>query len=672
MSRFNDINLPFSTGKMGEDSNQTTATTTTDDAPSQNTENCKSEYSIKCLKLIVPPEGIRENSAFDFEGEIELHESAVTSRLTVDVKTTYKDLKENDDIIAKDIEVTFDNEKFRGTCRKFFYNHYYQTDMEKTSDAVFKVVLIARGKTAEKEFESEEYTFPMKTQVIVLKRGHYDDNWVKNFPDKCKTEGEGYIKGDAVLKLQQKLVRFRILDKRYADGDFGEKTEKAVKDFQDYAKKPERIKMKDGLLFKIDKITYSGEVDGVVEEKTQNEITLWYQEEYVRPVPNLYHKDFDENWKKNGARNAKEEGDFHQGTPVTDLQKRLRNVGAYQDGREDGHFFDKTKAELIRFQEAASKGEFLNAANEIIKLADTLIDFVKGIACPGTQDYLKMIEEKGLKVPEGKCVRKGDKGLIVEEINIRLAGFGGGVPTDTFDDLTETKVKNFQRDYMKMQKPTGVVDVETAKAIDEFGEKYRITATLFEQLKCNCGVCSGFGKKRHKNEFKTNTKLEMNNQYEYPGIHRSLLWAVSGLAFHLIENKEVMARFLDFSSGYRCHDHGETKKNGTTNHMGKAVDIRFNSLIGEKWIRPAEEDERNKTVEAVRKFCTNTTILNAQYKWFAADKFSMETTDQGAKTWLHLDVREFQHVYLDDTFFSATHTDYFGTAIVKLIGGVDK
>ncbi|OCG54146.1 hypothetical protein A9G36_08845 [Gilliamella sp. Choc6-1] len=82
--------------------------------------------------------------------------------------------------------------------------------------------------------------------------------------------------------------------------------------------------------------------------------------------------------------------------------------------------------------------------------------------------------------------KKGDKHEIIREINIRLAGFGGNVPTDEFTDRTENMIKQFQRDYMKTDE-TGVVDLEVIKAIDEFQEEYPIE-TYFAQAKCKCST----------------------------------------------------------------------------------------------------------------------------------------------------------------------------------------
>jgi hypothetical protein len=57
---------------------------------------------------------------------------------------------------------------------------------------------------------------------------------------------------------------------------------------------------------------------------------------------------------------------------------------------------------------------------------------------------------EGISCGEKYCIKKGDKNELIREINIRLAGFGGNVPTDEFTDCTEKMIKQFQRDYMKV------------------------------------------------------------------------------------------------------------------------------------------------------------------------------------------------------------------------------
>ncbi|MCP5774729.1 peptidoglycan-binding protein, partial [Klebsiella pneumoniae] len=46
-----------------------------------------------------------------------------------------------------------------------------------------------------------------------------------------------------------------------------------------------------------------------------------------------------------------------------------------------------------------------------------------------------------------QCISQG-KSELIREVNIRLAGFGGALPTDEFTPLTAECIKQFQRDYM--------------------------------------------------------------------------------------------------------------------------------------------------------------------------------------------------------------------------------
>ncbi len=292
----------------------------------------------------------------------------------------------------------------------------------------------------------------------------------------------------------------------------------------------------------------------------------------------------------------------------------------------------------------------------------------------------KEISSEKLTMPmaSGKTIKKGDKGTIVEEINIRLAGFGGGVPSDTFDDKTEAKVKQFQKDYMKMGTPTGEVDEDTAKKIDEFGKKYTVSLELFDGLKCRCQPqCGGFGKGRFKNEYfekpgkdgKPKPHDESTHKYEYPGMHRFLLWAVRGLNYHLEKETTISAKLDFFSSGYRCNDHPLTINRKTVNHMGKAADIHFKIKAETTWVTPKTDAENNALCEKIRKICLKPDGLNAQMEWGKANRISLESTADGAKTWIHADVRNFEKKYLDDKFFCKSIQDLDGKPLETLIKG---
>ena len=116
---------------------------------------------------------------------------------------------------------------------------------------------------------------------------------------------------------------------------------------------------------------------------------------------------------------------------------------------------------------------------------------------PITNVTMFVVEGSDVKVEncdEKYCIKKGDKSELIREINIRLAGFGGNVPTDEFTDRTEKMVKQFQKDYMKVEE-TGKVCGNVLLAIDDFQNKFNFN---FESLKCKCGTCTGFGDNTNK------------------------------------------------------------------------------------------------------------------------------------------------------------------------------
>lgn len=250
------------------------------------------------------------------------------------------------------------------------------------------------------------------------------------------------------------------------------------------------------------------------------------------------------------------------------------------------------------------------------------------------------------------CIKKGDKSELIREINIRLSGFGGNVPTDEFTARTETNIKQFQKDYMKIA-PTGKVCGNTLKAIDEFSTKYNYT---FSQTACTCGTCGGYGDGSNKGQYTGNTHTEAYHKYEYPGLHRSLFWALKAVMFYLEKDKSVYT-VNQISSGYRCREDNRIHGRSSTNHMGKALDIHFN--------KNGNRTRAVADIEAIRSdFFAK--YLGAQFSWPAADKFSLETTAQGASTWVHYDVRSFESTYLEDKYFAKTDAAVKGEPMTAL------
>ncbi|MEJ2158269.1 MAG: peptidoglycan-binding domain-containing protein [Desulfobacteraceae bacterium] len=233
-----------------------------------------------------------------------------------------------------------------------------------------------------------------------------------------------------------------------------------------------------------------------------------------------------------------------------------------------------------------------------------------------------------------RVIKKDHTGEDVVELQVRLAGFRGTLPDGIFGSGTELQVVSFQRDYMERDAPTGVVDVATMDAIDAFAAQYPIN---FEKLKCPCGECGGFGQGKFKGKYRSGKdRIEAFYRYEYPGIHRMLLWAVRGV-FHYFPNYDFI-----ITSGYRCSVHNKMKKRSSTNHHGKAIDLDVP--------RKAGEDKRDDMIRCDKIRGGLVELANAQIGWNANNRKALEPSNI-APTWVHYDVRSYQRKYLKEHFF---------------------
>ena len=274
---------------------------------------------------------------------------------------------------------------------------------------------------------------------------------------------------------------------------------------------------------------------------------------------------------------------------------------------------------------------------------------------------MKLINQfNGVKI----LFQKGDKHEIIREINIRLAGFGGNVPTDEFTERTENMIKQFQRDYMLVEE-TGVVDMEVIEAIDKFQEEYTISATIWSQLKCKCkpNKCNGFG-----NSIGEKTSPEKYNKYEYPGLHRSLLFGFCALNFYL--SRQDVYKFRLVSSGYRCSQHPDGRV--TSNHRGKALDIQFSK---ENWNIAGKFFKNIEPLKYIRdNFFVN--YLKAEKEWGEKNVFTTEPIGLNKDntkipghtySWIHIDVRQFENQYLLDEYFCTDQITLNKEKLITLI-----
>ena len=250
----------------------------------------------------------------------------------------------------------------------------------------------------------------------------------------------------------------------------------------------------------------------------------------------------------------------------------------------------------------------------------------------------------------------------VMELRIRLAGFGGLKPGNTFDDATQAAVKLFEKDVMGKSDPTGTVDLAFAQRMDLFAAEWPI---LFKQIACPCGKCGGFGDGKNKGQYYKTPKAEKYHNYEYPGIHRCVLWGARALMFYCSKEYANSIRFMRFDSGYRCRIDNVNKHRPTTNHMGKAVDMWFETYRANSWNR-GDADVNFASCNKVRALAVQR--MKASTHWVPAGEFGLERGGKSpgeASTWVHLDVREWPGDFLEDSFFAKTSQELEGLSLVE-------
>ena len=236
-----------------------------------------------------------------------------------------------------------------------------------------------------------------------------------------------------------------------------------------------------------------------------------------------------------------------------------------------------------------------------------------------------------------KNLARGDSGAGVTELQLRLAGFRGTYWDGSFGPGTELQVIAFQRDYMGMESPDGVVGRNTFKALKQFARDYPIR---FAKLKCPCGECAGFGQGRFKGKYRSGKNpVERFHRYEYPGIHKAILNTFRAAQFYL-DQAGFDLPFL--SSGYRCWINNKLKGRSSTNHMGKAMDCDFHMKSGDD-----KRDDANRC-DAARSILVEK--CNFQIGWSGNNQKALEPSSI-APTWIHMDVRSYDKVYLKDHYF---------------------
>ncbi|MEG0687018.1 MAG: hypothetical protein RR425_06995, partial [Erysipelotrichales bacterium] len=249
-----------------------------------------------------------------------------------------------------------------------------------------------------------------------------------------------------------------------------------------------------------------------------------------------------------------------------------------------------------------------------------------------------------------QCISSG-KSELIREVNIRLAGFGGALPTDEFTELTAKCIKQFQRDYMGVPE-TGKICGSVLVALDKFYYEYPIQK-FFSDMTCNkCHQCTGFGKGRkgiytlislnRKTGVTSYPKVDL---WEPPGLHRPLIWLFKAIQFYI--KKEGGYQIVGISSGYRCVDENLRVKRSSINHMGCALDILIADKNGKRIVNQELQDKIR--IGIIQKH------TNAIFDWAGdSNRINMESYQYGAKTWLHIDTRKFEKIYKNPSLFAKT------------------
>lgn len=236
-----------------------------------------------------------------------------------------------------------------------------------------------------------------------------------------------------------------------------------------------------------------------------------------------------------------------------------------------------------------------------------------------------------------QCISSG-KSELIREVNIRLTGFGGALPTDEFTELTAKCIKQFQRDYMGVPE-TGKICGSVLVALDKFSEEYEIKK-YFSQMKCDCGKCKGFGNGKKANG-------------EHPGVHRSVLNILRAVIFYLEKvHKNEKFTFQKIGSGYRCTINNQQHNRATINHMGLALDLHFNKNS----TRTKSTSDMNHIRSSILGKYMGASTQRADNKiYLEPDKAISRKTGKLmdlANTWVHFDITYFSKKYFNDDLFA--------------------
>uniref|UniRef100_UPI001917C4A4 DUF2345 domain-containing protein n=1 Tax=Psychrobacter sp. Pi2-51 TaxID=2774132 RepID=UPI001917C4A4 len=108
------------------------------------------------------------------------------------------------------------------------------------------------------------------------------------------------------------------------------------------------------------------------------------------------------------------------------------------------------------------------------------------------------------------------------------------------------------------------------------------------------------------------------------------------------------------SSGYRCIVRNVQKGRKSVNHMGQALDVQFSRVSNGAIANSVADVEKIREVILVKS-------MGAEYRWDKKNEISLETTADGASSWVHFDSREYEQKYKKLNFYAKTVAEMVGS-----------
>lgn len=285
--------------------------------------------------------------------------------------STFVEYEGEEEDLGQQVEIGLNDDGIAEGEVMLYYGDKYSDALREKPEAKCHYLFKATHNTAKNELESEQLEMPRSKTNTILKKDFYDDKGANRYGK--EKSGEKYVGGDVIIKLQEDLVKLGFSIIGNPDGLFGKNTDKAVREFQELSQKKHRKKGDKNI--EVD-ISFTDKVDGVVGEKTREEIKIWLQKEYTKPFEDIEYlfpimiepeKPYDEGMRKFGANRSG--GRKHGGCDLYTPYKTP--IYAIKDGtvRIDPYsFYCETDAIEIQHEDFIARyGEVINIPNNLKK-----------------------------------------------------------------------------------------------------------------------------------------------------------------------------------------------------------------------------------------------------------------------------------------------------------------